>query len=216
VMPLNPTFPDTAPGNQSGPLTVSVKNAGGLTSGPPTISIAGRDPSNFAIANNTCTAPLLSGAVCQVTLVFAPPMITMVGSKEASFTASASPGGIASTLLLANATYVTVNPPAYDFGNHPVTAAPKSYSFTVTHIGGTGSGHVLIMAMVNGTDAIDFRVINGCTPGLNPGASCQLSVDFNPTNLGAKSAVLDVAAHLSTTGLTAGTDKASMTGNAVP
>jgi hypothetical protein len=216
VMPVNPSFPDTAPGFQSSPLTFSVKNAGGLVSGPLTISIGGTNPSNFAIANNTCSGPLLSGAVCQVTMIFAPP-VGSVGSRVASLTASASPGGVASTMLLGNATYVTVTPPAYDFGDHPVTAAPKPFSFTVTHIGGTGSGHVLIMAMVNGTHAVDFRAINGCSPnGLNPGASCQVNVDFNPTNVGAKSAVLDVAAHLSTTGLTAGTDKASMTGNAVP
>jgi centrosomal CEP192-like protein/galactose oxidase-like protein len=76
-------------------VTISDPTSGAAISGL-AILIAGTDPSDFQITNNTCSADLAAGANCSVTLTFTP---TRLGTRTAklsiSDTASSSAGKVA-------------------------------------------------------------------------------------------------------------------------
>ncbi len=77
--------------------TVTVTNTGGSGTGPITTSVGGANPGDFPILTNTCMGQSLApSATCMVALRFAP---TVGGSRSASLSIVASPGGGASVPL---------------------------------------------------------------------------------------------------------------------
>jgi hypothetical protein len=84
-------------GTTSGVTTFTVHNTGGVFSGIITMALTGTSASEFRITNNGClNAMLPATGSCMVDVVFSP---TTAGSKTASLTATASPGGTAVAAL---------------------------------------------------------------------------------------------------------------------
>ncbi len=103
ITPAEVTFPETPVGSRSDAVTLTVANSGGTTAGTTTAlqaSFTESDASTFVVSNSTCGETLAPGGTCLVTIAFSP---TSAGSKTASLTATASPGGSAAAGLSAQA-----------------------------------------------------------------------------------------------------------------
>ncbi|HVK84360.1 MAG TPA: choice-of-anchor D domain-containing protein, partial [Kofleriaceae bacterium] len=83
-------------GGQSAAATITVSNTGGVASGVPTVALAGGAAADFEIVTNGCTVALEPAATCAIAVRFAP---TSTGTKMASLTAAATPGGSVATAL---------------------------------------------------------------------------------------------------------------------
>ena len=173
--------------------TFTVTNTGGTPSGPLAIQPAGSNPAEFTKSADTCSGVALAGGTsCTFLVRFTP---TSAGAKAALFQISGSPGGVVSGavtgtgLLPAN---LVVVPLQLDFGSVVVGQSSASLTAIVTNTGGVPTG-VLAQA-VTGADAAMFTAL-GCTgTTLAAGTSCTVTVTFNPTSTGGRSALLSFTA----------------------
>lgn len=101
MLTITPGFRDF--GSQSimspGPAFVfSVMNVGGTVTGVPSVPLlGGPNASDFEVVGNTCTAPILPGATCTMTVRFAP---KSSGTKNATLSQNpAGGGGVTATLV---------------------------------------------------------------------------------------------------------------------
>jgi hypothetical protein len=87
---------------------------------------------------------------------------------------------------------LTLDPASKDLGAVTLGGQSGSFDFTVTNSGAATSGPIAASV----TDAADYTITGGtCAAGLSGGASCKVSVRFNPTGQsGIKPATLDVTA----------------------
>ncbi len=85
---------------------------------------------------------------------------------------------------------VTLSPTSVNFGTESV-GAPVTQSVTVTNSG--GSALTVSSVTVTGTNTTDFSATNGCTASVAPAASCTITVTFDPTTTGARSATLSIS-----------------------
>ncbi len=84
----------------------------------------------------------------------------------------------------------TVSPTALDFGIRSTTAPAFTRPVLVTN---SGNGDLTVTGVtVSGTDAGLFTVTNGCTTVV-PAATCTISVAFQTTTVGAKTAQLNIS-----------------------
>ena len=201
MAPPSFTFANTVVGGSSAAQSFTVTNTGGVPAGATaalTSTLAGSNPADFVISNDTCTGTLGAGASCTVQLTFKP---STAGSKAASLNVSATSGGVAPASLSGTAetpatlTLTAVVPNSVAFGNVTVGSS-STMSYRVSNTGQQTSSPVSTVLM-----GVDFALqtgsagdcING-TSSLAGGASCNLRVRFTPTSNLARSATLSVSA----------------------
>jgi len=222
IQPANPFFGNVAPGQTSPAITFNVNNSGGFDSGPLSITISGTNSSDFmvmAVGGTTDCGPALpSGMSCQVRVGFTSP--TILRPKLAQLDVSASPGGTASAMLTANASYVDVSPAPFDYGQVSMSGAnAPTQNFTVRNLGSANDGDLTnVSAMFAGTDANMFSVATSSSclgARVPPGLTCTFTVTFRPDSTGPKSAQLGVGAY-NAAGVPAGGAKSDLTGTGIP
>lgn len=173
------SFGDVVNGGTSNLQTVVVTNNGTTATGPLTNTIAG----DFDIANDTCTGnTLAAGANCSIAVEFSP---TTIGPHMQNLVISATPGGSRTVALSGNSlrefTITPTTPDPYNYGPIDVGNNSASQTFTVTNTTGEGSTPRELTASLA---SAQFTVIaNSCdgTSSVQPGASCNLQVQFTPT-----------------------------------
>jgi hypothetical protein len=188
MSPASPyTFANTAVGS-SATKTVTVSNPGPddeVFSGAPTL--AGANPGQFSIANNTCTGTVASGTGCSFDVTFAP---TAAAAASAAVQFAASPA-IADYQVSGTGTpggSISVDATSLDFGGVKLgTSSAK----TVT-VRNTGSDNVTLGSIV--ASQSQYTVSGGCggTVLAKNGGSCAITVTFTPTTAGALSADLTI------------------------
>ncbi|MCC6997727.1 MAG: choice-of-anchor D domain-containing protein, partial [Deltaproteobacteria bacterium] len=185
--------------------TFTLRNTGGVMSGVPTVSLSGPDMGQFSIMSNNCTAVLPAAGTCMIVVRFAP---TSTGVKGATLSATATPGGIAMAALAGTGITpgaLSISPTSQNFGSvlqGTTTATPQN--FTVTNTGGSATGTLTATILPAGAE---FRIVtNTCTATLPAAGTCMVSVRFEPTSAGAKTATLQVS------GTPGGTAPASLDG----
>ena len=142
-------------------------------------------------------------------LHFAP---TAAGAQQATLgvgdgTASASVALTGTGAMSAPPGTLTVTPVTQDFGTLTTGSTSASVSFTFAN--GGGSATPPLMVSLTGADSADFRLTDPCSGHpLAVGGSCKVSVVFEPSATGSKTASLAGAAQ----GL--GTASASLSGTA--
>ena len=208
VTPLSLTFGSQPVGTVSGAQTVTVTDSGNTVVTASSVVATG----DFT-ATNTCSAALSPGGTCSVTVKFLP---TATGARTGLLTVYGNvPGGQATVVLNGTAVAaaaIVLNPVAATFSTTNIGTMSAVVNVTISNIGGTTVG--LQSVAITGAQAADFRIsANTCGTSLPTQTGCTVSVVFQPTVSGARTATLTVTddvgvqtASLSGTGTSPATD----------
>jgi hypothetical protein len=164
-------------------INTSSKQALKLTNnGSAALSISSMKVSGAFQMSNTCGTSVTAGASCSISAVFRPKdagtfagLITIVDS------ASSKPQFIE---LAGSATAVKLSPASLNFGGVEVGTKSAPQTVTATNEGKTSITFTSVGP--GGNNYKEFSVSGNCTRGaIAPGASCEMSVTFDPTKTGA-------------------------------
>jgi hypothetical protein len=195
-------FGMTLSGSVSGTTTVTVENTGGEAAGAMAVAVGGADPSQFEITSDACMARTLSvGATCQIVARFRP-SAQAAGSKSATLTVAATPGGTAVTALIGTAqppAALSANVTSATFGQVEVGLLSATTTWTITNTGDIASS---VPALSQSTAEIDISD-NSCTAALPAHGMCSMTVRFRPSTGGARTGTLTLTITGSTVQLTA-------------
>ncbi len=174
-------FPNTVQNVTSASLPVTVTNSGNAPLMIGAVAVTGTNAGDFALATNTCTAPIAPNATCSVTLTFTP---SAAGLRQASLqltdNAANSPQSVAlsGTGTAPPPPTVTITPTTLNLSATQGTTSASS-NVTVTNSGST----TLTISSVafSGTNVSEFANPTGsCPTPLAPNASCTIAVSFAP------------------------------------
>jgi hypothetical protein len=185
--PTNLDFGSVARGTSSTPQDVTVRNTG---DGPMTVTSvvrSGTGGSQFGVSNTCVGTPIAAGSTCTVSVAFAP---TVVGSYTPSVTIRTNAGDQVVALSgTATGVIPTLSSSSIAFGDQQLTTTSSPHTVTLTNAGNIPM--TLSSIVRSGTGASAFTATRGCPTGpIAPGASCDISVTFAPTALGAISPAL--------------------------
>jgi hypothetical protein len=140
---------------------------------------------------DNCGSSLLPGKYCTINVTFAPTKRgTRTGTVAITDNAPHSPQKVS---LTGTGTVVKLDPTNLDFGSVLVGQKSSPKNTTLTNVGKTKL-HITDIA-ITGVDAGDFSEQNDCpVPGyLGGGKSCTITVTFQPTQQGARSADVSIS-----------------------
>ena len=195
ITPSVNAYGNITTGATSPVITYTVTNTGGVASGTLTTTAGGANPTEFTKTGDTCNATTLApAATCTLMIQFAP---TTSGPKSASFSVTGAPGGTVVAAVSGTAlapAQLFVNPPSQVFGSVVVGATSAIATFSVVNIGGVPTS--VLSQTLQGTNVGDFTVVSTNCSGatLQPASSCTLTVRFQPSSTGAKTASVVVSA----------------------
>jgi FG-GAP-like repeat/Abnormal spindle-like microcephaly-assoc'd, ASPM-SPD-2-Hydin len=136
--------------------------------------------------SSTCGRSLAAGAECQISAFFEPAtqgthtgLITVVDG------ASSKPEVIE---LSGAGTVVTLSPSSLTFATQKVGTSSPPQQVDLTNTGKIPLD--IAKWALHGFDPNDFSESNNCPSSLGAGANCTITVTFNPTHTGARSAIL--------------------------
>jgi hypothetical protein len=196
LLPAALSFGQQAIGTTGGTEAITLANVGGAPMTLTSISITGADASSFAIVANTGSNPcplsggtLAAGANCTVTVDFTPQSGGMINAtlsfadNAAGSPQTAAISGIGvSSMIQLSATSLNFLPQSVGTGT--------SQTLKVTSTGNSPVGFSSIT--ISGSNAADFSQTNTCFPAISTPGSCTISVTFNPTAAGNRSATLNL------------------------
>jgi hypothetical protein len=185
VSPTSLNFANQAVGTQSQPQVVTITNTSSSAIPITNIAIEGTNSGDFAQQNN-CPSSLTAGASCQAQVTFQP---QAVGQRSADLSISYSGTGSPQQVSLSGVgTTVTVSltPSQLSFAAQLIGTQSKAQTATLTN---TGTGAVAISSI---STTGPFAETNNCPANLAPNASCQIQVQFAPTDPGPASGDLYV------------------------
>ena len=166
------------------------------------ITLSGPDAADFSDFS-TCGATVPPTVVCTFTVTFTPAStgteIAAVTVTEASGTQTFTLSGTGGSSTGQPLGTITVSPTSLTFGSQEVGSTSAEQFLTVNS---TGTNPATFSSGTAGTDPFDFSV-NGdgtCEFGtpLAPGTSCTIGVTFDPTDIGTRTATLQITGNLTT------------------
>ena len=184
-------FADQVLGSNSPTQKITITNTGQLALKVASLSITGKDATDFSQANN-CGTGVVSGASCTISVTFKP---TQVGPRSASVTITDNALSSPQSVTL-NGTGVTSGPnvtlsrTSISFSTQLVGTGSTAQSFTVTNYGLTTL--TISNIAITGTNAADFSQAHSCGGSLATGASCTITVTFRPTGSGTRTAAVSI------------------------
>jgi probable HAF family extracellular repeat protein len=188
--------------------TFTLTNGGNASLPITSAGISGTNATLFTITTNTCGASLAAGGNCSITVAFAP---TAAGAAAAMLSVYDTVGTQTAALTGAGtapaAPLAALTPLSGAFGSVTVGSASTAQVFTLANAGNA----VLPITSVSlaGANASSFRIAtNACGSTLAAGASCAISLTFNPSAAGSASASLTVVDSV-------GTQTAALSGTGV-
>jgi hypothetical protein len=169
-------------GTTSPPHTVTLTNTGTTTLSISSIST--KKPFQVG-GGTTCGTSVAPGAKCTLSVIFKPTVMGLkTGLLVLNDSASSQPQVIE---LSGTGTTLTVSPSQLNFGSQKVGTKSPPKTVTVTN---TGTTAVSVTGVsFTGSDPQDFVETNTCGSQINPGASCTISIHFDPILKGTRSAV---------------------------
>jgi len=172
-------------GTTSGAGTATLDNAGTGALSISSVTITGANPGDFAQTNN-CGSSLPAGSTCTFSITFTP---AASGSRTALLSVADNSAGSPQTVSLSGtgtAAAVSLSPASLSFGNQSVNT--KSGILTATLTNGGAAALSLSSIALTGANPGDFAQTNTCGSSVGAGASCTISVTFDPTAGGSRSA----------------------------
>ncbi len=220
VSPLVVTWGSVQVGSKSTPQVVTLSNGGSGPISITSIAISGTNAGDFSISSSTCGSTLGATSNCAITLIFAP---SAAGSRSATLTFQHSGVNPVETVTLSGSgasqgasTILTVAPGSLSFGSVNLGSGSASQTVTVQNPGATAIA--VSNVSIIGADPSDFAVTtNSCGASVAASAGCTVSIIFNPTAAGSRTATLtltDAAGNSPQTVALAGTGSAASTANA--
>lgn len=185
-------FGTVLPGFESTELYATVLNAGPAAFEPTNVFVS----SNFTITGGTCVRGILvaAGTSCSVNLTFSP---TAIRAFEGTLTVSGSgaqPSSVSATLRgAAGEPTLLAEPGGVDLDGAIVGEVGGRVAIDIANI---GFAPIAIARIdMDGAHPDDFWVVSeSCrNRALNADASCAIEVEFRPTGVGYRSALLRVA-----------------------
>lgn len=176
--------------------TFTVTNTGAVPSGTIATSVAGTDPGQFTKSADNCHGQTLAaGASCTVSGAFAP---TTLGGKSASLSATAAPGGTATTSLTGTGitpANLTISPAPHAYGTR-LSGSTTVQIFSVTNTGQQTSGNISLALSGGDTDQFEVSGVGNNCQGVSlaDGSSCTFRANFKPTSAGSKTTSLQATA----------------------
>jgi Abnormal spindle-like microcephaly-assoc'd, ASPM-SPD-2-Hydin len=194
--PVN--FPDTTTNTTSAPITVTITNGGNAALHVTGVTFAGTNPTDFALASDTCTGTTVAiSATCTVGVTFTP---SGTGARQANLQiaddASGSPQILAliGSGLAASTPAVTITPASPVM--FPSTAQGVASAPVVVTVTNSGNATLNITTVsIAGTNAGDFAAATNTCNGaaLAANATCTVGVTFTPGATGTRTATFQVA-----------------------
>jgi len=142
---------------------------------------------DFSESNN-CSSRLPSGGSCTIYVTFTPTQRgTLTGIVSIADNAPNSPQTVR---LKGVGTVVELNPASLDLGTVKVGQKSSPQNTRLTNVGNTKL-HITDIG-ITGADPQDFSQMNNCPKYLDGGKSCTITVTFQPTQRGSRSADVSV------------------------
>ncbi len=191
----------------SAPKSVTVTNSGTVALPITSITLSTTGSQPFSQTNN-CGSSVAVGANCTISVVFNP---ASAASATAMLSVNAGSGAGTKTVALSGtgitATY-TASPTSLAFGNETTNVASAPKSVTVTNSGTVALPITSITLSTTGSQP--FSQTNNCGSSVAVGATCTISVVFNPASAASATAMLSVNA-----GSGAGTQTVALSGTGI-
>lgn len=192
LSPMTQAFGSVVAGSSSAMQTFTVRNVGGTPSGVVSVTPSGTNASDFILTNG-CTGALAPMSQCTFSLVFAP---STAGSKSATVTAQATPGGAPTASLSGTG----LSPPALAglptpgvFASTVQGQDSAPVAFTITNSGGATSP--ALTTTLAGTHAGDFLISSDTCDTATVAAmgTCVVTLRFHPLGTGSRNGTLTVS-----------------------
>lgn len=193
--PATLDFGEVAQGrDRSRRVVLSNRGRARLSVRPPRLE--GGDPAHFRVAESTCSAPLVPGETCSISVAFLP---RAPGPRRATLTVAHDGEGDALAIALDGRAAppprarVETRPGRLDFGQRPVASRGEIETVTIENPG--NASLELLGLRVVGTHAADFQLVPGSCAGATfvaAGGSCTVGVRFTPSAPGRREASLEV------------------------
>ena len=197
LLPAMLTFGEQAVGTTSASQIVTLTNVGGTILTVTGIAITGNDAPNFAILANTGNKPcpvaggtLAIAAACTVTVNFTP---QSGGAKNAVLSFADNAAGSPQSIAISGtglSPLLQLSTTSLNFASQSV-GTQSSQSVILTSTGNAPVGFNLIS--ISGANAGDFSQTSTCFPAIGAPGNCTVSVTFNPTSAGSRSATLCIS-----------------------
>lgn len=185
LSPPNLNFGNETVGIPSVPQVSTLTNTGNIALTVTSTAITGANSSDFG-AKSTCPTSLGPGSSCSITATFTP---SATGTRTAALTitdnAAGSPQALSFTGIGVSPT-VTFSPTSLTFATQLVFTQSNAQTVSLTN---TGLG-ILTIASISASG--QFAETNTCGATVNPGASCTISVTFNPKSKGSLTGSISV------------------------
>lgn len=197
MSPATLSFGNQIIGTTSSAQTITVTNTGGAILTVSAVQVAG----DFAQASN-CVGSIAVGGNCTIQVTFSP---TLRGSESGSVILAGNFTGSAPTASLTGtgqAQQASFNPTSLNLGGTPIGSS--SYPMNIYYI---NNGDVPLNTTGVSTTG-DFSQTNNCAAVLNAGASCLITVTFNPTVRGPETGTLSVSGTVNLSATLSGTGQA--------
>ena len=136
---------------------------------------------------DTCPSVMPGGSACTLQLNFAP---TATGPRAGSLAVSSNSTNGPATVTLSvptDQTNVSISALALTYSDQVLNTASNAQTLTITNEG-TQTEPVSILT----PSAPDYLVSSTCPAQLGGGASCTISIKFQPTQIGLRSAYVDI------------------------
>ncbi|HZP62995.1 MAG TPA: choice-of-anchor D domain-containing protein [Terriglobales bacterium] len=139
---------------------------------------------------NTCGAGLAPGGSCSISVKFTP---TTTGTRYGSITVNDSDGGTPHIVNLTGVgSFLSLSTGKLSFGSIKVGYMTAPLSVTVTNRGTSAVIMSGFNVQSNYTNIADYTQTNTCGSSLAAGASCTVTVTFDPQLSGSRAGVLQI------------------------
>jgi hypothetical protein len=188
------TFSNQQINTTSSSKTVRLTNTGTVA-----LTVTSVVPSGNFTETNNCGASISPGFNCTISVKFSP---TTVGALTGAITITDNATGSPQVVpLTGNGADITLSPTSLSFGTQSVNTISAAQTVTLTNAG------TVALTITKIAISGQYAQTNTCVSPIAGGASCTISVTFNPTTTGTHNNSLTI-----TDNVTGSPKKVSLTG----
>ncbi len=186
LSPTSLTFASQSVGTTSPAQVVTLTNSGSAA-----LTVSSIAASAEFAETNTCGSSVAAGAGCSISVTFTPTASgTQTGSISIVDNAAGSPQIVSLTGTGSSTPAVSFSPSSLAFSSQPLHTISAAQNITLTNTG--GSALTITSITIVGTNSGDFLQSNTCGSSVAAGAACTISVQFQPTATGTRTASVSV------------------------